>query len=101
MKLGHFSDFADYVDIAAPGVEIMAPTVKVPYAVSNGTSPSAAIVAGVAAMLYSLAPDLTPADVKKILKDTSTKGLKDYSGKTTLAFGRVDADKAVAKLIPR
>ncbi|KAF4672521.1 Suppressor of the cold-sensitive snRNP bioproteinsis mutant brr1-1 [Perkinsus chesapeaki] len=101
MQLPYFSNFASYVDIAAPGVNIMTTGNDVNYKTMPGTSPAAGIVAGVAAMLYSVAPKLTPADVEKILKDTSRKGLKDSKGKTTLAFGRVDADKAVAKLIPR
>ncbi|KAF4655162.1 hypothetical protein FOL47_009556 [Perkinsus chesapeaki] len=106
MKLAPFSDYANYVDIAAPGADIATTgiatgTNRFAYEIVGGTSPASAIIAGVAAMLYSLAPNLTPADVKKIIKDTSTKGLKDSTGKTTFPFGRVDADKAVAKLIPR
>ncbi|KAF4661369.1 hypothetical protein FOL47_006730 [Perkinsus chesapeaki] len=101
MKLASFSNFASYVDVAAPGVNIMTTGNDVNYKTMPGTSPASAIVAGVVAMLYSLAPDLTPGDVKKIIKGTSKKGLKDSTGKVVLPFGRIDADKALAKLIPR
>ncbi|KAF4659350.1 hypothetical protein FOL47_007605 [Perkinsus chesapeaki] len=101
MKLADFSNFASYVDIAAPGIELTTTGNVDDYDTMSGTSPASAIVAGVVAMLYSLTPSLSPGDVKKILKDTSKKGLKDSTGKIALPFGRVDADKAVAKLIPR
>ncbi|KAF4660087.1 Suppressor of the cold-sensitive snRNP bioproteinsis mutant brr1-1 [Perkinsus chesapeaki] len=101
MRLAGSSNFASYLDIAAPGVGIMTTGNYVRYQIRKGTSAASAIVAGVAAMLYSVAPNLSPGGIKKILKDTSTKGLKDSTGKTTLPFGRVDADKAVAKLIER
>ncbi|KAF4677998.1 Suppressor of the cold-sensitive snRNP bioproteinsis mutant brr1-1 [Perkinsus chesapeaki] len=101
MKLASFSNYANYVDVAAPGVGIMTTGNYINYDTVSGTSPASAIVAGVVAMLYSLAPGLSPADIKRIIKETSKKGLKDSTGKVTLPFGRVDADKAVAKLIPR
>ncbi|KAF4655160.1 hypothetical protein FOL47_009554 [Perkinsus chesapeaki] len=106
MKLGSFSNFADYVDIAAPGDDITTTGISkganlYPYESIEGASPAAAIIAGVAAMLYSVAPGISATDIKKILKDTSTKGLKDSSGDKTLPFGRVNADKAVAELLPR
>ncbi|KAF4672522.1 hypothetical protein FOL47_000437 [Perkinsus chesapeaki] len=100
MNLIRDSNFADYVDIAAPGTDIATTGFLRPYEASEGTSPASAIIAGVAAMLYSLAPDLTPVDVKKIIKDTSKKGVKNAQGKP-VRFGRVDAAKAVAKLIPK
>ncbi|KAF4652001.1 Suppressor of the cold-sensitive snRNP bioproteinsis mutant brr1-1 [Perkinsus chesapeaki] len=101
MRLTYFSNFASYVDIPAPGIDITTTGNDVGFKAMSGTSPASAIVAGVVAMLYSLAPNLSPGDIKKTLKDTSKKGLKDFSGKVALPFGRVDADKAVAKLIPR
>ncbi|KAF4677357.1 hypothetical protein FOL47_001943 [Perkinsus chesapeaki] len=100
MRLSELSSFANYVDIAAPGYKIVTTEGDNLYTGTQGTCPAASIVAGVAAMLYSIAPDLSSRDVKKILKDTAKKGLKDVTGKISLPFGRVDADAAVAKLIP-
>ncbi|KAF4677358.1 hypothetical protein FOL47_001944 [Perkinsus chesapeaki] len=100
MRLSELSSYANYVDIAAPGVDIVTTDRDYMYTEVRGTCSAASIIAGVAAMLYSIAPDLSSRDVKKILKDTTKKGLKDVTGKISLPFGRVDADAAVAKLIP-
>ncbi|KAF4677356.1 hypothetical protein FOL47_001942 [Perkinsus chesapeaki] len=99
MRLSELSSFADYVDIAAPGVDIVTTGRDKTYPEFGGTSAAASIIAGVAAILYSIAPGLSSRDVKNILKDTAKKGLKDVTGKVTLPFGRVDAYAAVARLI--
>ncbi|KAF4677322.1 hypothetical protein FOL47_002250 [Perkinsus chesapeaki] len=99
-QLGRFSNFADYVDIAAPGDDIMTTGLEASYEFFTGTSPAASIVAGLAAMLYSVDPNLSPTAVKKIIEDTSQKGVKGSTRKSTFAFGRVDAGKALASLIP-
>ncbi|KAF4658909.1 hypothetical protein FOL47_007783 [Perkinsus chesapeaki] len=101
MKLDTVSNYGDYVDIAAPGVDILTTFIQQPYLTFRGTSPAAAIVAGVAAMLYSINPTLTTVAVKGILKDTSKKGIKQGGSKTTLPFGLLDADAAVAKVLSR
>ncbi len=56
------------VDIFAPGVDIYTTTPKPEkYTNFNGTSPAAAVVSGIAALLYSYYPDLTARQVKDIL----------------------------------
>ncbi|EER18651.1 Thermitase, putative, partial [Perkinsus marinus ATCC 50983] len=105
MQLTDGSNFGSAVDIAAPGNEIVTTDLKGKYATGKGTSGAAAIVAGIAGMLYSLEPSLkaklTPAYIKSIIKDTATQGVKDSKGVETLTFGRVNAAAAVNKILGR
>ena len=59
-------------DIAAPGVDIKsAHNRDDDYIEMSGTSMASPMVAGTAALLIGARPDLTPAQVKAILKDTA------------------------------
>ncbi|EER02410.1 thermitase, putative [Perkinsus marinus ATCC 50983] len=91
------------VDIAAPGYDIATTFLEGVYGAVSGTSGAAAIVAGIAGMLYSLEPSLedklTPAYIKSIIMDTATGGIKDSKGKKTMSFGRVNAAAAVNKIL--
>lgn len=61
----------DSVDIAAPGDCIYSTTVNNKYAYNTGTSFSAPIVTGVAALLFATKKNLTAPDAKKIIIDNS------------------------------
>lgn len=84
-EIASFSTQGNYLDIAAPGVEIVSTTnakdegafsleepPKVAVAIKSGTSMSAPIVAGLAALMRSVRPDLTPAEVENLIKATAT-----------------------------
>jgi serine protease len=64
------------------------------YAYLRGTSMAAPQVAGVAALMRHLNPDLPPADVVRILKQTAARPGADWS--PDLGWGILDAGAAVA-----
>jgi subtilisin family serine protease len=64
------------------------------YAYLAGTSMSAAVVSGVAALMRHLNPDLPPADVVRILKQTARRPVEAWSPE--LGWGILDAGAAVA-----
>ncbi|EER07818.1 thermitase, putative [Perkinsus marinus ATCC 50983] len=103
MQLMDESNFGSAVDIAAPGYNIATTLPQGECGPISGTSGAAAIVAGIAGMLYSLEPSLevklTPAYIKSIIKDTATGGIKGSKGKKTMSFGRVNAAAAVNKIL--
>lgn len=94
--LAGFSSFGSFVDLAAPGVNIVnaVGTSNVAgsfYASWSGTSFSSPIVSGVAGLVWSADTTLTNAEVDQILKDTAENiGSSLYFGE-----GRVNADFAV------
>lgn len=66
------------VDIFAPGVDIHSTVPDLnQYKDASGTSMAAPVVAGVAAVLKSYYPQLTPKQLVKILKKSSIKSYKD------------------------
>lgn len=101
--LASYSNYSVYVDIAAPGgdqsrygddwgIWSTANTgtkgpefgTWVPY---NGTSQATPHVAGVASLMLSVNPDLTPAQIKSIMADTSSYFARTSECRTTGACG--------------
>lgn len=77
--VGSFSNYGKKtVDLFAPGVEIYSTTPDNTYEDLQGTSMACPATAGVAAILMSYFPDLSAAQVKDILKQSTRKfnGLK-------------------------
>lgn len=64
---------ADTVDIAAPGTYIVSTTTDNGYGFMSGTSMSAPMVTGAAAMLYSYRTDLSLQEIKAVLLDSAHK----------------------------
>jgi thermitase len=90
-----FSNFGDHVHLSAPGEAIYTTTWGQSYTSISGTSFSAPITAGVAALVMSANPSLTSTQVENILFSTAvdlgSTGRDIYFG-----YGRVDAAAAVA-----
>ena len=100
-KLFKLANRGKHISVAAPGVEVLAPSPNGNYQVSTGTSIAAAQVSGVAALLLERRPDLTPDAVRKILVTTATdlgpKGRDEQFGAGLAdAFRAVQAIDAIA-----
>ncbi len=84
-KPASFSNFGNTVDVSAPGTNIKVPVPRLltdnsddspypaynAYMISDGTSYSAPLIAAAAATLKSIDPDITPAETKRIIKETA------------------------------
>ena len=74
-----FSNYGNYIDLCAPGVDILSTMLNGTYAYGSGTSFAAPFVAGVAALLLSKYPSLTPQEVAETLYDQAEDlGEKDW-----------------------
>ncbi len=97
------ADFSCYgknsVDVAVPGVNIYAtyPNQKMGY--MSGTSMACPNALGMASLVLTENPDLTPVQLKKILMDTVDK--KDWLKERVKSGGVINVDRAVyaAKLM--
>lgn len=91
---------ANTVDLGAPGMEIWSCDAYGGYSHVSGTSFAQAYVAGAAALVWAVNPDLTYLQVKDILLDTVDE-LDDLQGKC-VSEGRLNVYKALhrASLYP-
>lgn len=81
------------VDIAAPGSYILSCTTNNSYGFMSGTSMSAPMVTGVAAMVYSYRTDLQLSEVKNVILNSAHK-TETLSGKN-VSGGMLDAYAAL------
>jgi len=93
--LASFSNTGNAVDLSAPGVLIRTTALGGGYQSVAGTSFSAPIVAGVAALVMSANPTLTATQVQDILKQ-SADDLGATGWDSSYGWGRVNAARAVA-----
>ncbi len=101
-----FSNHGPAVDIAAPGVDIYSTWWRLDgYYTESGTSMAAPHVSGLAALLWSVNPFLTPAQVSRAITGTA----QDVNGTGTaawpgwdeyLGWGLVDCAQAIAAVTP-
>lgn len=66
-----FSNYGSYIDIAAPGVYIPSTYFNEQYAALSGTSMAAPHVAGLAALIKSINPELKSSEVIRIIKNSA------------------------------
>lgn len=63
------------VDVFAPGVDIYSTKPENGYANASGTSMASPVTAGVCAVLKAYYPNLSPADIKRIVETSSDKSM--------------------------
>lgn len=99
----YFSNFGQSVDVSAPGSSILStlPTYQISelskeYGTLDGTSMASPLVAGLAALVKSANPDMSPIQITERIKAT-TDNIDainaDYAGK--LGTGRINAHRAL------
>ncbi|MEU6747262.1 S8 family serine peptidase [Spirillospora sp. NPDC046719] len=97
----------NHMSVSAPGSHIktlnLYATFGSPqYAEVDGTSPAAAFVSGVAALLYSCNINLTPRQVKQIIEETASHNVPDPGWQwpnPVYGHGIVDARRAVDRVL--
>jgi len=101
------SNFGASIDVAAPGIQIftthpvgMTPPGRLPYIFANGTSLACAHVSGLAALVKSIKPTLSPLQIMNIIRyaaDDVNSAI--YPGKDEfLGYGRINMEKTLVPL---
>jgi subtilisin family serine protease len=92
-----FSNYGENLDVVAPGVSIYSTQASGGYQYLSGTSTAAPYVAGVAALMLTVNPALTPVQIGQTINDTAkdirTAGWDDVTG-----WGILDAFRAVEQV---
>jgi hypothetical protein len=95
----YFTNFGEWVELAAPGVGIYSTYWDNTYRSMSGTSMSTPHVSGVAALIWNQFPNVTRDWVRAQLRysadDLGDPGFDDYYG-----YGRINARKAVEQAPP-
>jgi subtilisin family serine protease len=92
--LASYSNFGSWIDLSAPGSSIMTTSSGSSYGSWSGTSFSAPVAAGVAALVLAERPSLSAAALVSLLEQNSDDlGAPGYD--TSFGYGRVNAYRAV------
>jgi thermitase len=92
--LASFSNYGNWIAIAAPGTNILTTTNGGGYGYSSGTSLSSPIVAGVAALSLAINPSLTNIQLVSLLEQ-SADDIGDSGYDNSFGWGRVNAFRTV------
>jgi thermitase len=93
-QLAWFTTTGSYVDVSAPGTGILTTSPGGTYQAVNGTSFSTPLVAGAAALMLSVNPNLTPAQIDTILKVTADD-LGPAGWDPGYGWGRLNVGRAI------
>ncbi|WP_070962575.1 S8 family serine peptidase [Vibrio sonorensis] len=89
-----FSSWGNYVDITAPGVEILTTYPNNRYVYYSGTSFSSPLTAGIAALMVAANPNITPSEIENGLFSTAVD-IGTSGDDNVFGHGLVDAAAAV------
>jgi subtilisin family serine protease len=98
------ADFSNYgaaqVDVFAPGAQILSLIPGNEYRAASGTSFAAPVVSGVAALLMAYFPELSAADVRRIILESATplreqRVLRPGADGATVLFGELSVTGAI------
>ncbi len=95
-RIAFFSDSGPFVDLVAPGTGVRTTRMGAGYGFANGTSFSAPIVSGVAALAWSINPDLRPASIMNAVLGSAVD-LGSPGKDSIYGLGALDAAAAVAQ----
>ncbi len=90
--LAGFSNYGDWLDVLAPGVDMLSTAPGNGYNTVNGTSFSAPVVSAIAALILSRHPEFDNEEVRTVLKGSAQRLAMDNS---KVGAGRVDARAAL------
>ncbi len=94
-----FTDFGNWIELAAPGVDVYSTYLNNGYQSLSGTSMAVPHVAGVAALIWSQFPNMTRDQVRVQLRrtadDLGNLGFDEFYG-----YGRINAKNAVTQPLP-
>lgn len=98
-RIAPFSNRGRSIDIYAPGDKIHSTWLQRKYMELSGTSMATSHVSGVIALMLTLKPDLSPKDIKALLRKTSNPviGLRT-SRESNSATGEIDAVRVLRVL---
>jgi hypothetical protein len=95
----YFSNWGDFVDVAAPGNWVYSTMRGNNYGAMSGTSMASPHVAGLAALLFSLNPQLTNAQVREIIEQNADdRGAAGWD--PNFGHGRINGRRALAAVQP-
>lgn len=91
-RVATFSNRGPYVDVYAPGDKIISSWIKGRHHEMSGTSMATSHVSGAIALLLAQKPDLSPSEIKALLRKTSSP-IRSPKGATrrTSKLGEIDA----------
>ena len=102
------SNYGPEIDVAAPGYEIVSavPTWyfgpgSFPYGIGSGTSAASPYVAGLAALIKSVKPDLTADQIMYVIRYSAddVNFVNNLGRDNYIGFGRINSDTALVPIV--